>query len=86
MGDATPARVWLVAQTRRRLVRLALDQARRPVACGRPERPAWSEPSPDAPRHDMDHLTTGAFERDDEIGGERRLARDPIVGKGVLER
>jgi hypothetical protein len=30
MVDATPVRTWMVAQTRRRIVRLALDQANRP--------------------------------------------------------
>jgi len=30
MVDATPARVWLVVQTRRRIARLALDQANQP--------------------------------------------------------
>ena len=34
------------------------------LACGRPERPAWSEPSPDAPGHGINRLgSPGASER-----------------------
>jgi hypothetical protein len=74
MVDATPAHVWLVAQTRRGPPGSPLTRPTG-LVCGRPERPAWSEPSPDAPGHGINHLV----ERRDAADGYAELHERAMV-------
>jgi hypothetical protein len=56
MADATTEHAWMVAQAAP-CGRADLGQAPS-LACGRHVHTAWPEPSPDAPRRDINHLAS----------------------------
>ena len=75
------ARAWLVAQTRRRIVRFALDQARPTWPAVDPNALRGLEPSPDAPVHSIDHLDepAGLEVGDDRVGRREQRQLVPAV-------